>query len=176
MDIKIANGNGESPRIQKIRKESVFDSIIVRVFICCLVMDALIWGYFRFIRNVSVAEGIKGWQQSIRKIAGKQSELEYVRKTIATNTVQKNKDQDVIQIRPTPESLKEDKKLLADQRQSQPGTINDEIYDIEMKYRYMGKQGDTLYSWEDETGQIHYSNTGFPEGNIEKLWVRKAGN
>jgi len=25
-------------------------------------------------------------------------------------------------------------------------------------------------------GQIHYPDTGFPDGNFEKLWVRRKGN
>ncbi|MDW7772542.1 MAG: hypothetical protein SCH71_06590 [Desulfobulbaceae bacterium] len=57
---------------------------------------------------------------------------------------------------------------------------NPDIYKELQVYKDITKKeirdNEKIYCWKDESGHIHYSNTGFPEGKIKRLWVKAAGN
>jgi hypothetical protein len=167
MDMQInPQSDDDSKKQGTIRKRQQADptiQIIVRTLICIAVIDLSIWGYFAFVKKVPLVTGLKEWQYSVHKAIGFDTKPKVITKTIVINQQQqKNYTKKVNQNNIKREITK---------------TIHlnteDEIHDIEIKNKYMGKQNDTMYSWKDEKGTIHYSNTGFPEGNIEKLWTRK---
>ena len=41
--------------------------VVLRILICILVIDLSIWGYFKFVKGVSFAEGVISWQTSVRE-------------------------------------------------------------------------------------------------------------
>lgn len=163
MDMKINPKSDEDSKKQgTIRKRQQADptiQIIVRTLICIVVIDSFIWGYFRFIKNVPVADGLRGWTQAIHKTLGFEQQK---KQTIHTKvTVINNKRNEV---------NRSAKQIIPEKKEY---TTADQIHDIEIKNKYIGDKNNKLYSWKDADGKISYSNTGFPEGDIEKLWVRR---
>lgn len=164
MNMQINPQSDEDSRKQgAIRKKQHIDptaQIIIRTLICILVIDSLIWGYFKFIKKISVADGLRGWTQGIEKTLGiDQQQKQTIRtKVIIVNSKQKEVNNNTKRV------VQEKKKY----------TTDDQIHDIEIKNKYINDKNNKIYSWKDENGKIHYSNTGFPEGEIEKLWVRSA--
>ena len=51
-------------------RQKLLDSFIVRVVICCLVIDAALFVYFRIFKGIPVFEGLMGWQKSLHKMSG----------------------------------------------------------------------------------------------------------
>jgi hypothetical protein len=171
MDIEINPHSDEDSKKQgKIRKKrqqaDPTMQIIVRTLICIVVMDSLLWGYFAFIKKVSFVEGIKGWTTAIHKSLG-------------YNPNERTKvETKVIILERKPRVIEKPVYVPVPKREYKPRvkeyTSDDQIHDIEIKNKYIGGGQEKLYSWKDDTGKIHYSNTGFPEGNIERLWIRNA--
>lgn len=153
------------------RRVNPLNSIVIRTLICIVIIDLAIWGYFS-IKGVGVAEGLAGWQKSFRNLVGLKNEPTVRNKKIVTKQVHRKKE-----LKSTSEkNSNKQKHTYQKPVVSRPASTDDEIHDIEIKAPYLGDPDGTIYSWKDVEGYIHYSNTGFPEGKIEKLWVRKSGN
>ncbi len=170
MEIKISpttdQDSGKQKHIRKKSQKDPLPMIIVRTLICIAVIDSIIWGYFAFVKKVTLIEGLKGWTTDVQKFVGYDTTRKpnFINKTVIVNKprqLQKdNVARSTINQRPT---------------STPPKYLNtdDAIHDIEVKNKVIGRGSNIMYSWKDENGTINYSNTGFPEGNIEKLWVRK---
>ncbi len=68
MDIDINSPSANKPH--RIKRTDYTQQVIIRTLICCLILDLTVWGYFRFVKDVSLSEGLIGWQNSIRDFVG----------------------------------------------------------------------------------------------------------
>lgn len=170
MDIQINPvADVDSTKHNAIRKKQQRDPLfllIARTLICIVAIDSLIWGYFAFVKKVSLVEGLNGWTTGIQRLVGFEDTKspKIIKKTVIVNKY----------------SLPPKEKVVRATRSQRLASLpprylntDDEIHDIEVKNKFIGDGNAVMYSWRDENGRINYSNTGFPEGNIEKLWVRR---
>lgn len=59
--------NGERENSHRREQDNALLLLVLRTLICILVIDLSIWGYFKFIKGVSFADGVKGWQTSVQE-------------------------------------------------------------------------------------------------------------
>jgi len=75
-----SNTRGENPNKQK--QDDSLLPLLLRILICILVIDFSIWGYFKFVKGVSLIEGIAGWQTSVREFLNFQDKQNHLKYTV----------------------------------------------------------------------------------------------
>ncbi len=80
MDIQInpdhsSNTQRETPNNQE--QDNSLLPVVLRILICILVIDLSIWGYFKFIKDVSFTEGVIGWQTSVQEFLNFQDKQDH---------------------------------------------------------------------------------------------------
>lgn len=127
----------EERRVKRPRKRiDPTLGIIIRVLVCCALIDIPIWSYFHFVKGVSMWEGL---QQIRNEIQGK-------------NDSQINK-----QIQSVEFIQQENTKIVLEKEQK-----NDDKKMVYPKQEQKNKS-QVMYSWKNEKGIRVFSNVGFPE-------------
>ena len=68
MDIQInpdPQDKSHLKRPYRPKPDNILLQVVARTLVCIFVIDASLWGYFHFVKGVSFAEGIKGWQVTV---------------------------------------------------------------------------------------------------------------
>ena len=121
-----------------------------KLLVCCLVIDALILGYFNLIKGVTLAEGIRQLQHSV---AGNKRPPK--RQVVVQQKPEEPRRQVVIRQEPI-----EYTPPVQIQPKSATQATSEDVEKTEQPQEQTKKY--VLYSWQDETGYRQYSNTGFP--------------
>lgn len=144
MDLQINPQLDDDPKkkskLREIQRKDPTLQLIIRTIICILVIDSLILGYFKVVKKVTVAEGLRGWRESIYKLIGYDSGPEVVTKHVVVNKyIQKPKPND----RMTDNSLK----LPEKRAKFESKNTDDDIHDsISVKYKVYLKNGGNIES------------------------------
>jgi hypothetical protein len=130
----------EKSKLRKIQRKDPTLQLIIRTIICILVIDSLIFGYFKIVKKVTVAEGLRGWRASIYKLIGYDSGPEEVTKHVVVNKyIQKPKSNDKM----TDNSLH----LPEKRSRLESKNTDDDIHDsISIKYKVYLKNGGNIES------------------------------
>lgn len=89
MDIQI---NPDQPRnmrqenSNRRKQDNSLLPVVLRILICILVIDLSIWGYFNFVKGVSVTDGLIGWQTSVQTFLNFQRKQDHPKYTINQKT------------------------------------------------------------------------------------------